>query len=83
MMSGHDSNPIFFNKKNKDWSSRAVANPPTPYVRYYLIFASSPTPRQSGRHMCITPGPITKFYNGDDIDVIAAELRRTKKYNLL
>ena len=28
MMSGHDANPIFFNKKNKDWTSRTLANPP-------------------------------------------------------
>ena len=34
MMSGHGANPIFFNKKNKDWKSRTLATPlPTPYVR--------------------------------------------------
>ena len=30
MMCGHGPNPIFFNKKNKDWTSRALAKPPTP-----------------------------------------------------
>ena len=30
MISGHDPNPIFFNKKNKDWTSRIFANPPHP-----------------------------------------------------
>ena len=30
MMSGHGANLIFFNKKNKDWTSRALANPHPP-----------------------------------------------------
>ena len=29
-MSGHDANSIFFNEKNKDWTYRTLANPPTP-----------------------------------------------------
>ena len=43
-------------KKTKDWTSRTLANPPTPtsnnisFLPYPL-----PTPHQSGRHMCITP----------------------------
>ena len=28
MISGHGPNPTFFNKKNKDWTSRTLANPP-------------------------------------------------------
>ena len=34
MMSDHGANPIFFNKKNKDCTSRTLANPqpPPPYV---------------------------------------------------
>ena len=28
--SGHDANLIFFNKKNKDWMSRTLANPQPP-----------------------------------------------------
>lgn len=27
MMSDHGANPIFFNKKNNDWTSRTLANP--------------------------------------------------------
>ena len=27
MMSGHGANPVFFNKKNKDWASRALVLP--------------------------------------------------------
>ena len=30
MMSGHGANSIFFNRKNKDWTSRTLANPPPP-----------------------------------------------------
>ena len=31
MMSGHGANPVFFNEKNKDWTSRTLASfwPPT------------------------------------------------------
>ena len=37
-MSGHGANSIFINRKNKDWTSRTLANPPPPYVRWHLIF---------------------------------------------
>ena len=30
MMPGHGENPIFFNKKNKDWKSRTLATPSPP-----------------------------------------------------
>ena len=33
MMPGHGANPIFFNKKNKDWTSRTLPNPPPTYVQ--------------------------------------------------
>ena len=45
MMSGHDANPIFLNKKNQNWTSRALANPQPPksdnisfllYINAYL-----------------------------------------------
>ena len=64
MMSGHGANPIFFNKKNKDWTSRTVANPPPPYVRYYLNFTLPPlsTPPQSGRHNVYHPLLRITFY---------------------
>ena len=42
--------------------------PPQPPTSDIISFLPPPTPRQSGRHMSITPTPITKFYNGDDID---------------
>ena len=29
-MPGHGENPIFFNKKDKDWTLSILANPPTP-----------------------------------------------------
>ena len=60
MMSDHGANQIFFNKKNKDWTSRTLANhppplpPPTSNNISYLPY-SPPIPPQSGRHMCITP----------------------------
>ena len=31
-MSGYETNPIFFNKKNKDWTSRTLATPPSPTI---------------------------------------------------
>ena len=44
MMPGHGAKPIFFNKKNKDWTSRTHAKPPLPYVRYHLSLALTPPP---------------------------------------
>ena len=52
MMSGHGANPNFFNEKDKDLTSRTLANRP-PHTSDNL-FLPYPTP-QSGRHMCITP----------------------------
>ena len=28
MMSGHGANPVFLNKRNKDWTPRTLATPP-------------------------------------------------------
>ena len=42
-MSGHGANAILLNKKNKDWTSKRLANhpshpwPPTPYVRNLFL----------------------------------------------
>ena len=47
MMPGHDPNPILFNKKNKDWTFRTLANPPT---------ANSQRPIKS--HFCLPPTPL-------------------------
>ena len=59
MVSVNGANPIFFTKKNKDWTSRTVANPPTPLrpiLSHFCLHPPPPTHRpQSERHMCITP----------------------------
>ena len=62
MMSGHRANQIYFNKKNKDWTSRtfALPHPPTSHNILFLPYPSS-HPLQSGRHMCIT------FYSSSNI----------------
>ena len=33
MIPGHGANPVFFNEKDKDWTSRRFTNPPPPYVQ--------------------------------------------------
>ena len=38
MLAGHCLNPIFFNKKNKDWTSKILAKPPPLYVEYISFF---------------------------------------------
>ena len=55
MMSGHGTNPIFFNNKKKNWTSRTLANPSAPLRLITPYFALPPIPCQGGRHMCITP----------------------------
>ena len=57
MMSGYSANPIFFNKKIKDWMSRTLANPrPPPSDNIsFLPYPLPPFSPQSGRYMCITP----------------------------
>ena len=57
MVSGYGANPIFFNKKNKDWTSRTLANP-SPPTSENISFLPYPHPPQSGHHMCITPNGI-------------------------
>ena len=60
-MSGHGANPVFFNKKNKDWRCRTLATPPPPIPTSdntsFLHYPPPPppSPLHSGRHMCITP----------------------------
>ena len=44
-------------KKNKDWTSRSLANLPPPYVWQHLIFALTPVPSK-WIHMCITPNMV-------------------------
>ena len=40
--------------KKKDWTSRTLAKLPPP-TSDNISFCLTPTPPQSGRHMCITP----------------------------
>ena len=54
-MSDHGANPIFFNKKKKDWTSRTLAIPPPSTSDNISFLPYPPTTPQSGRHMCITP----------------------------
>ena len=44
MMPGHGVNPIFFHDKNKDWTSRILANlrPPTSSNISFLRYLSNP-----------------------------------------
>ena len=44
MISGHGANPIFFNKKNKDWTFRTLANPPTSDNISFLPYPLPQTP---------------------------------------
>ena len=55
MMSGHGANPIFFNKKSKDWTSITLAKPPPPLRLSHFCLTPAPLPPQSGRRMCIIP----------------------------
>ena len=56
MVSGHGANLIFFNKESKEWTSRTLAGPPAPtFPPISFLLYPTPTPPQSGRHMCITP----------------------------
>ena len=59
MMCCHGGNPIFLDKKNKDWTSNMVANPYPPTsnnISFTLPPPSPPSPPlQNGHHMCITP----------------------------
>ena len=55
MMSGHGSNPIFFNKKNKIGRPEHPLAPSLPLCPITFHFYFIPLPPQSGRHMCITP----------------------------
>ena len=57
-MSGHGTNPIFFNKKNKGWTSRTLAihTPSKSNNILFLRYLPTPPPSpQSGCHVCMTP----------------------------
>ena len=55
-MYGHGANPIFFNKKDKDWTSRTLAKPhPLHPITSHFYLSLQPPPPQSGHHIFVTP----------------------------
>ena len=54
MMSGHGANAIFFNKKNEDWTSRTLANPPPPTSDNISFLPPSPLPFKVDV-ICVSP----------------------------
>ena len=54
MMSGHDANPIFFNRKNKDWTFRALSTL-TSLRRITSHFCLSPPPFLKVDVICVSP----------------------------
>ena len=58
-MSVHGANPIFFNKKNKDWTSRTLANqPPHPPTSDSLTHPPPP-PLLKLDVICVSPLTLT------------------------
>ena len=43
-MSGYGANPVFFNKKKKDWTPGTLANPPPPTSNNISFLPYPPTP---------------------------------------
>ena len=41
MMPGHGANPIVFNKKNKNWTSRTLVNPLRPITSHFCLTSST------------------------------------------
>ena len=57
MMSGHGVNPIFFDKKNEDWTSRTLANP-SPFlhpITSHFCLTPSPSPPVQVDVICVSP----------------------------
>ena len=46
-MAGHGANPIFFNKKDKDWTSRTLAKPSPPTSDNVSFLPLPPPPSPS------------------------------------
>ena len=72
-MPGHATNPIFFNKKNKDWTSRTPANPhpstpnnisffPYPHLKVDVICVSPLTSLNKSHCIIISMQKITKLH---------------------
>ena len=57
MMSGHGPNPVFFNKKNSNWTSRTLTNSHalSPITSNFNLTLSTPSPLKVEVIMCITP----------------------------
>ena len=57
MKSGHGANPIFFNKKNKDWTSERLLtpHPPTSDNISFLLLPYPPPPPLKVDVMCVSP----------------------------
>ena len=54
-MPAHGTNPMFLNKKYKDWTSSTLATPPLRPITSHFCLTLPTFPPQSGRRMCITP----------------------------
>ena len=64
MMSGHGANLIFFNKKNKDWTSRALANPHLPTsdnISFYLTPHPHSPPPSAWTFISVSPFNMLKL----------------------
>ena len=58
-MSGHGANPVFFNKKNKDWRCRTLATPPPQSLRpitphFYITHHPHPLPPFTVDVICVS-----------------------------
>ena len=60
-MSGHGANPIFFNKKNKDWTSRILAKPPRP-TSDNISFFPPPPPHSPSKWTSYVYHPLTRSH---------------------
>ena len=84
MISNHGANPIFYNKKNKDWTFKTLAkpSPPTSDNISFLPYPSPHIPPKSQRHMCITPYLTQKdnstTIHNRNIQLLATELFKVK-----
>ena len=86
MMSGHGGNPIFCNKKNKDWTSRTLAIPHSlrPITSHFCLTLPPPVPpRPPPPHLkvdfiCILPlKMIAEILNLDQLNFAVFILRKS------
>ena len=55
MICCHGRNPIFFNKKNKHWRPRTIANTPHPPTSDNISFLPYPPPHLKVDLICVSP----------------------------